>query len=161
MLLYCGMPTPLEALGPTPNATQALPHIVTGGQPGPDQFRALSEAGVEVILDIRDPMEPRPLDEAALVAELGMRYYNIPVGAGRLDDGVMEEILSVLRSENGKQTLFHCASGNRVGGPMIAYLMLDEGMSEEDAVMMGMRIGMRSAEIMQWGTEYANRKAGG
>ncbi|MFN2317307.1 MAG: hypothetical protein ABR551_04005 [Gemmatimonadales bacterium] len=154
------MPTPLEALGQTPNATQALPHLVTGGQPGPDQFRALSEAGVEVILDIRDPMEPRPVDEVALVAELGMRYYNIPVGAGRLDDGVMEEILGVLRSEKGKHTLFHCASGNRVGGPMIAYLMLDEGMSEEDAVMMGMRIGMRSAEIMQWGTEYANRKAG-
>jgi protein tyrosine phosphatase (PTP) superfamily phosphohydrolase (DUF442 family) len=154
------MPTPLEALGPTPNATQALPHIVTGGQPGPDQFRALREAGVEVILDIRDPMEPRAFDEPALAAELGMRYYNLPVGAGRLDDAVMEEILAVLRKEKGHQTLFHCASGNRVGGPMIAYLMLDEGMAEEDAVSMAMRIGTRSPEIMQWGTDYARRMGG-
>lgn len=155
------MPTPLEALGPTPNATQALPHLVTGGQPGPEQFRALREAGVEVVLDIRDPMEPRAFDEAALVAELGMRYYNIPVGAGRLDDAVMEEILGVLRSERGRPSVFHCASGNRVGGPMIAYLMLDEGMSQDEAVMMAMRIGMRSAEIMQWGVEYAERQAAG
>lgn len=155
------MPTPLEALGQTPNATQALPHIVTGGQPGPDQFRALREAGVEVILDIRDPMEPRPFDEPAVASELGMRYYNVPVGAGRLDDMVMEEILEVLRKEKGNSTLFHCASGNRVGGPMIAYLMLDEGMTEEDAVMMAMRIGMRSAEIMQWGTDYARSRSAG
>lgn len=151
------MPTPLEALGPTPNATQVLPHLVTSGQPNPDQFRALREAGVEVILDIRDPMEPRPFDEAALVAELGMRYYNIPVSAGRLDDAVMAEILEVLRTEQGKPTAFHCASGNRVGGPMIAYLMLEEGMVEDDAVTMAMRIGLRSAEIMQWGTDYARR----
>lgn len=155
------MPTPLEALGQTPNATQALPHLVTGGQPGPDQFRALREAGVEVILDIRDPMEPRPFDEAALAAELGMRYYNVPVGSGRLDDAVMEEILGILRAERGVSTLFHCASGNRVGGPMIAYLMLDEQMAQDDAVMMAMRIGMRSAEIMQWGVEYAERRASG
>lgn len=154
------MTTPLEALGPTPNATQVLPHLVSGGQPGPAEFTALRDAGVEVILDIRDPMEPRPFDEAALVQELGMRYYNIPVVAGRLDDAVMEEILRVLRTEKDRPTLFHCASGNRVAGPMIAYLMLDEQMAEEDAVMMGMRIGMRSAEIMQWGTEYAHRKGG-
>lgn len=154
------MPTPLEALGPTPNAVQALPHIITGGQPGPDQFRAMKEAGVEVILDIRDPMEGRPFDEAALVRELGMRYYNVPVVAGRVDDAVMEGILQILRREEGHQTLFHCGSGNRVGGAMIAYLMLDHGLIEEDAVMQAMRMGLRSPEMMEWGTDYARRHAG-
>jgi len=151
------MSTPLEALGPTPNATQALAHIVTGGQPGPDQFRALREAGVEVILDIRDPMEPRPFDEARLVEELGMRYYNVPVVSGRVDDQVMARVLEVLRSENGRSTVFHCGSGNRVGGAMIAYLVLDQGMNEQDAVVQAMRMGMRSSEMLEWGTDYARR----
>jgi len=155
------MPTPLDALGPVPNATQALPHIVTGGQPGPEQLRALKEAGVEVILDIRDPMEPRPFDEAGLVRDLGMRYYNVPVVSGRVDDGVMAAILNVLRSEAGASTLFHCASGNRVGGAMIAYLVLDEKMTEDDAVMQAMRMGMRSAEMLDWGTDYARRHSQG
>lgn len=153
--------SPLDALGPVPNATQALPHLVTGGQPGPDQFRALKEAGVEVILDIRDPMEPRPFDEASLVRQLGMRYYNIPVVSGRVDDSVMASILEVLRREAGVSTLFHCASGNRVGGPMIAYLMLDQQVAEDDAVMQAMRMGMRSSEIMEWGTDYARRHSAG
>lgn len=154
-------PTPLDALGPVPNATQALPHVITGGQPGPEQFRALKEAGVEVILDIRDPMEPRPFDEAATVRELGMRYYNVPVVSGRVDDRVMGAILEVLRGEAGVSTLFHCASGNRVGGAIIPYLILDQGMTEDDAVMLAMRMGMRSAEMMDWGTDYARRHAAG
>lgn len=153
-------PTPLEALGPVPNATQVLPHLITGGQPGPAQFRALSEAGVQVILDIRDPMEPRPFDEAALVAELGMRYYNVPVVSGRVDDKVMSRVVEVLRRESGVSTLFHCASGNRVGGAMLPYLIVDQKMAEDDAITLAMRIGMRSSEMLEWGTDYARRHPG-
>lgn len=152
--------SPLDALGPTPNALLALPHLVTSGQPGPDQFRALREAGVEVVLDIRDPMEPRPFDEAALCRELGLRYYNVPVLSGRVDDGVMEAVLDVLRREEGAATLFHCASGNRVGGAILPYLIIDQRMSEDDAVQLALRIGMRSAEMLTWGTDYARRHAG-
>ena len=155
------MPTALEAIGRTPNATQALPHIVSGGQPGELEFRALRDAGVEVILDIRDPMEPRPFDEAELVQELGMRYYNVPVVAGRLDDALMAAILEVLRKEAGISTLFHCASGNRVGGALIPYLIQDAGMTEEDAITVAMRVGMRSSELLEWGTDYARRTAVG
>lgn len=154
-------PTPLEALGHTPNATQATANLVTGGQPGPDQFKALREAGVEVILDIRDPMEPRPFDEAALVAQLGMRYYNVPVVSGRVDDEVMERVLEVLRSEAGVPTLFHCASGNRVGGALLPYLIVDQQMPEEEAITLAMRIGMRSSEMLEWGTDYARRHPSG
>jgi protein tyrosine phosphatase (PTP) superfamily phosphohydrolase (DUF442 family) len=149
--------SPLEALGRTPNATQVLAHLVTGGQPGPDQFRALKEAGVEVILDIRDPMEARPFDEAALVAELGMRYYNVPVVSGRVNDEVMARVLEILRREEGHSTLFHCASGNRVGGALLPYLLVDQQMAEEDAITLAMRIGMRSSEMLEWGTDYARR----
>ncbi|MCL4864405.1 MAG: hypothetical protein KJZ47_00840 [Gemmatimonadales bacterium] len=155
------MPTVLEALGRTPNATQALPHLVTGGQPGEEEFRALREAGVEVILDIRDPMEPRPFDEAQLAGDLGMRYYNVPVVAGRLDDGIMAAVLEILRKEKDVPTLFHCASGNRVGGALIPYLIQDAGMTEDDAIAMAMRVGMRSSELLEWGIDYARRTTAG
>lgn len=155
------MPTALEALGRTPNATQALPHLVTGGQPGEAEFRALQLAGVEVILDIRDPMEPRPFDEAQVARDLGMRYYNVPVVAGRLDDAILTEIMDVLRREKGASTVFHCASGNRVGGALIPFLVQDEGMSEDDAIALAMRVGMRSSELLEWGIDYARRNAAG
>ena len=55
--------------------------------------------------------------------------------------------------------LFHCGSGNRVGGALIPYFMLDLGMEEDDAIAQAMRIGLRSPEMMQWGLEYAQKRS--
>ncbi len=86
-----------QALSGVANACQILPNVVTGGQPTADQLQGLKAAGGDIVLDLRDPMEPRPVDEAALVRELGMEYVNIPVRAGSLDDATLEHILAVLR----------------------------------------------------------------
>jgi hypothetical protein len=36
--------------------------------------------------------------------------------------------------------------------------MLDHGMEEEDAVDAAMRVGLRSAELMEWGLGYTRRQ---
>ncbi len=149
------MPTPLEALRGVPNAHQPLPNLVTGGQPSPAHLEALHRAGGAVVLDIRDPLEPRPFDEPAIVRQLGMEYVNVPVNAGTITDETLERILSVLRGAGDRTVFFHCASGNRVGGALIPHLMLDHGMDEEAAVQEAMRVGLRSAEMMEWGMDYA------
>ena len=155
------MTDPLEALNGVVNAAQPLPLLLTSGQPGPTHFKALRSAGVEVVIDIRDPMEPRPLDEPALVRELGMEYRNLSVRQGALDDAMLEGVLAALRDSEGRLTLLHCASANRVGGVLIPYLMLDHGMSEEQAVDAAMAIGLRGVDLLEWGVEYARRKTGG
>lgn len=155
------MSTPFEAAAGVANVCQLLPNVLTGGQPGPAHLDALKAAGVSMVFDIRDPMEPRPIDEAAQTAALGMEYVNVPVSAGTLDDPTMERILGTLRSAKDRQVFFHCASGNRTGGPMIAHLILDHGMDEEDAVHQAMRAGLRSAEMMEWGLDYARRHVAG
>lgn len=151
------MSTAFHALSSVANACQILPNVITGGQPNADQLRALKGAGGEIVLDIRDPMEPRVVDEPALVRELGMEYVNIPVQAGSLDDVTLERILTVLREANGRTVFFHCGSGNRVGGALIPYFILDQELTEEDAVDQAMRVGLRSAELMEWGLDYARR----
>ncbi len=151
------MPTAFQAVSGVANACQILPNVVTGGQPTADQLKALKEAGGEIVLDLRDPMEPRPVNEAALVRELGMEYINIPVRAGSLDDTTLEQILAVLRRAGERTVFFHCGSGSRVGGALIPFFILDQGMEEQDAVDQAMRVGLRSAEYMEWGLEYARR----
>jgi protein tyrosine phosphatase (PTP) superfamily phosphohydrolase (DUF442 family) len=151
----------LDALAGVPNASQPLPHLLTSGQPSPQHFAALRKAGAEVVLDIRDPMEPRSFDEPRLVRELGMEYVNVSVRQGALDDATMEAILAVVRHYEGRHMLFHCASANRVGGALIPHFMLDKGMSEEEAVELAMRIGMRGADLLEWGVDFARRKTGG
>ena len=152
-------PSAFDALRGAPNACQILPNIITGGQPTAAQLAALKAAGGGIVLDIRDPMEPRPFDEPAHIRALGMEYVNVPVSSGSADDAAMERILGVLRSAGGRQLFFHCGSGNRVGGAMIPYLMIDQGMSEDAATEQAMRIGLRSPEYLQWGLDYAKRHA--
>ena len=151
------MSNAFNALRGVANACQILPNVITGGQPTAAQLRALKDAGGKIVLDVRDPMEPRLVDEPALVRELGMEYVNVPVRAGSLDDATMEGILSVLRGSGDLTVFFHCGSGNRVGGALIPYLILDQDMEEQDAVDQAMRVGLRSAEIMEWGLDYARR----
>jgi protein tyrosine phosphatase (PTP) superfamily phosphohydrolase (DUF442 family) len=146
-----------QAVSGVANACQILPNVITGGQPNAQQLRALKEAGGGIVLDIRDPMESRPVDEPMLVRQLEMDYVNIPVGAGSLDDATLERILTVLREAGDRTVFFHCGSGNRVGGALIPYFMLDLGLAEEEAVDQAMRVGLRSAEIMEWGLSYVRR----
>lgn len=149
--------TPLEAIAGTPNACQVLPNLVTGGQPGVAQFQAAKAAGATVILDIRDPREQRPFDEPAEIAAAGMTYVNIPVGHGPIDDATFDRIRDTLRNNANGSVVFHCASGSRVGGTLIPYLVLDLGMEDDAATQQAMRCGLRSADLMQAALDYVQR----
>jgi protein tyrosine phosphatase (PTP) superfamily phosphohydrolase (DUF442 family) len=149
----------LNAIATTPNASQPLPWLVTAGQPSSDQMRAAADAGVQVVIDLRDPMEPRPFDEAATAASLGLTYINIPVGPATLTEATLDRIIAAVREHADTPTLLHCASANRVGAALIPYFILDQGMGEQDAVDAAMRVGLRSAEMMEWGMEYARKHA--
>ena len=157
------MPDLLQALAGVPNASLPFPTLATSGQPSAEALTAFRDAGGAVVLDIRDPMEPRPFDEPGLVRQLGMEYVNLSVRQGALDDRVMDEVLQVVRDRvaGNRPMLFHCASANRVAGALIPYFILDRGMDEETAVETAMQLGLRGADLMEWGLDYARRKAGG
>lgn len=148
----------LDAAAGIANACEPLPGIVTGGQPAQQHLAALKHAGCEVILDIREPMEPRPYRVPDAVTAAGLMYVNIPVSHGPLSDATFDKVLQTLRALAGqKRVFFYCGSGNRVGATLIPYLMLDQGMGEEDAVAEAVRVGMRSAGLMQEALDYVRR----
>ncbi len=153
------MPTTFQALGRVPNACQLLPNLVTGGQPSTADLEAFQDSGGGILLDLRDPMESRPLDEAATAERLGLEYVVVPVGPGTMTDATLERIHGILREARDKPLFIHCASGSRVGGALLPYLMLEHGIEEEDAIGQAMRIGLRSAELLEWGLDYARRKS--
>src|SRR2546426_7448341 len=69
-----------------PTAGEPIPGIVTGGHPSAAHLDALRRAGCEVVLDIREPMEPQPFRPGDAVAAAGLEYLNIPVSHGPLAD---------------------------------------------------------------------------
>lgn len=150
--------TPFEAIRGVPNACQILPTVITGGQPTPEHLDALAKSGNAIVVDMREPMEPRGFDEPALVKKLGMEYKLVPVGPHTMSDTTLSTLRATLAEAGERPVFIHCGSGNRVGGALIPALMLDQGMEEEDAVDAAMRVGLRSAELMEWGLGYTRRQ---
>ena len=151
------MTTSIDALRGVANACLLAPRVVTGGQPSARNLAALSAAGGGIVLDLRDPMEPRPFHEPQAAHAAGLEYINIPVTAQTLNDATLERIRGALRGAGDKTVFVHCGSGNRVGAALIPWLILDQGFDDEDAVNQAMRVGLRSADLMEWGLDYARR----
>ena len=153
------MSTPmLEAIAGLPNASEPIPGWVTGGQPSAAHVNALKGAGCQVIVDNRDPMEPRPFDEAATVRAAGMEYISMPIVHGAVTVATMQQMHAALKKLEGKKALLHCSSGNRTAAGLLPYLILDKNMEEEAAVETAMKMGLRSAELMELALEYVRSK---
>jgi len=151
----------LSGLAGLPNACEPIAGLVTGGQPTADQLAALQAAGCEAVVDLRDPMEPRPLNEPAVLQSAGMAYVNITVRGATMTDDTLTRVRDAVSNLVGDRHVFmHCGSGNRVGAVLIPYLMLDRGLGEEEAVEIAMKVGMRSAELMEWALEYVKARKG-
>ena len=152
------MSTPmLAAIAGLPNAAEPIPGWVTGGQPSATHVSALKGAGCQVIVDNRDPMEPRPFDEPATVRAAGIEYISVPIVHGAVTVATMRQMHEALKKLEGKKALLHCSSGNRTAAALIPYLILDKGMEEEAAVELAMTMGLRSAELMELALEYTRR----
>lgn len=151
----------LDAAAGIPNAAEPVPGLLTGGQPAPAHLATLKAAGCLALLDMRDPMEPRPYRAPDAVVAAGLAYHSVPVPHDPGSDDTLAAVRRTISELLGKGPVFaHCASGNRTGAALIPYLMLDRGMSEADAVHEAMRMGTRNAGLLEWATDYARRQGG-
>jgi protein tyrosine phosphatase (PTP) superfamily phosphohydrolase (DUF442 family) len=146
----------LAAVPGLPNAAEPVSGWITGGQPTEPHIKAFKAAGGQVVLDNRDPMEPRPFDEPATVRAAGLEYISLPIVHGAVTSDTMKQMHQTLKQLEGRKALLHCSSGNRTAAALIPYLMIDKKMEQEDAVDMAMSIGLRSAELMEIAVNYAS-----
>src|SRR5207245_10445111 len=133
----------LDAIAGVPKACEPIDGIVTGGQPAPEHLAALKGAGCEVVIDIREAMEPRPFKTPDAVVQAGLEYRNVPVGHGAVSDATFGRLIDAVRELAGKRPAFvHCSSGNRVGAGLIPYVMLEQGLGEGAAGATAIRGGL-------------------
>jgi len=149
----------LTALSGVLNAREPIPGLATGGQPAVAHFAALKDAGCNVVVDTRDPMEEQPFDPPAVVRAAGLTYVNIPVSHGANEDSTFDAVRRTLSqvAASHQGVFVYCNSGNRVGAAVLPYLMLDRGLEEDAAVTTAMQIGTRSAELIEQALEYVRR----
>ena len=149
----------LDAVAGLPNAAEPVSGWITGGQPTEQQIKAFKAAGGQVVVDNRDPMEPRPFDEPATVRGAGLEYINLPIVHGAVTTDTMKQMHETVKRLEGRKALLHRSSGNRTAAGLIAYLMIDKTMEEEDAVDTATRGGLRSAELMELALNYVQESS--
>lgn len=126
-----------------PNARAIDTSATSAGQPSEAQLQAASDNGVRTVVNLRPAGEFKDYDEAALAADLGLRYVHIPVaGPEDLTTENAEHLHRALAREDDRPVIVHCGSGNRVGA-LVAYRERHIlGRDKETAVQKGLDAGL-------------------
>jgi uncharacterized protein (TIGR01244 family) len=135
--------------------------LFLGSQPAADDLRHAKENGIKTILNLRPKTEDPGFDEAALVAELGMEYRNLPFASpAELTDEVLDASRALLRDEAKRPMFVHCHSGNRVGAIWLAFRALDGKLAWDAAVAEARDVGLKTPALEQRVKEYVEKTRG-
>lgn len=122
--------------------------LLASGQPTQAQLQEVAKAGYKTVIDLRPPAEDHGFDEPAAVREAGMSYVNIPVTVAALDAATVDQFIATLKAAE-RPVYVHCASSNRVGALYYAWLVLETGMAEEEALEKAKAAGLSNPELTE------------
>lgn len=115
------------------NYFQMTDRVATSGQPTPEQFAAIAEAGYEVIINLAMPDGENALpNEGYIVTSLGMTYVHIPVPWESPDLSHLTRFMGVMTSVEPAKTWIHCVVNARVSAFNYHYLKVRQGLAEEE-----------------------------
>lgn len=116
------------------NYLEINPLLGTAGQPEPDQFRAIQEAGYQVVINLLPTTSPDAIrGEAELVASLGMQYIHIPVVWQSPEPSDLNQFFEAMAAIHARKAFVHCAMNMRVSAFVFLYRVLIEGVPADTA----------------------------
>ena len=127
--------------------------VFVGGQPTEGGLREMKARGVTTVVNLRTPEEMQRsvnFDEAALVAQLGMKYVYLPVrgdAAYPYSAETVTKFAEAVRATNGK-VLLHCTIGWRASHLWAAYLIRERGIPVDEALANARAINLMDTHRM-------------
>jgi protein tyrosine phosphatase (PTP) superfamily phosphohydrolase (DUF442 family) len=99
----------------------------TAGQPTAEQFRAVREAGFEVVVNLAMPTSDNAIPhEGSLVTSLGMCYVHIPVNFEAPQAADFQAFCRTMEAFEDRRIFVHCAANKRVSAFVFLYRVLKE-----------------------------------
>jgi uncharacterized protein (TIGR01244 family) len=129
-----------------PNLCSPKPDILACGLPSDQDLQDAARKGIKTIINLC-PNDETPPTEPTMVAQLGMKYVNIPIrGPQDLTREAARQLADVMDDCNNHPLLAHCRSANRVGALMALKEYWFEGKTAEQALQTGRSAGLTKME---------------
>lgn len=111
---------------------------VTSGQPSEAQFRRIRDAGYQTVINLapQSVLENAVMDEAEILAKLGLKYIHQPVDFSNPTDADFERFVQAVGEEPLERLWVHCAANMRVSAFTYRYrrdvLGVEDASARED-----------------------------
>lgn len=112
--------------------------FATSGQPSEQQFELIRSAGYETVINLApvSVFENSLVNENEVLADLGMKYIQIPVDFKHPTEDDFAEFVSSVRESADSKVWIHCAANMRVSAFIYRYrrsvLGEDEKLADDD-----------------------------
>lgn len=136
-----------QTWGKAENVVQ-VKHLYFSAQPDAAGIQAAKNAGVEVVINLRNAQE-MDWDEAGAVTQAGLTYYQVPIstdGPG-FDQRAMQRISALVKQHHKQPLWLHCSSGNRASAWLAVHLVEDHHMNIDQSIALAQKAGLTSAEL--------------
>jgi protein tyrosine phosphatase (PTP) superfamily phosphohydrolase (DUF442 family) len=108
--------------------------LFSSGMPTAEQLTSVSEAGVEVVINLALLTSENALpNEAELVPSLGMKYIHIPVEWNNPTRQNLDDFMNAMDAHKESSVFVHCQANYRATGFITLYRILRLGWQKEDA----------------------------
>ena len=132
---------------PIPNARVTKTGLLVGGQPSPEQLKAIQEAGYRMVVTLRPESERGDEGEQASVERMGMKFVVIPVpGAAGLTEENARALAKTLDEEDVLPAVVHCSTGQRVSALLGLKAFVVDRMSAAAAIDLAKSLGLTKLE---------------
>jgi protein tyrosine phosphatase (PTP) superfamily phosphohydrolase (DUF442 family) len=109
-------------------------HLATSGQPTEEQFKAIKEAGFELVINLATSNTKYDLEaEAEIVTELGMNYVQIPVIWEEPTPDNLQQFFDTMEANHDKKIWVHCIANYRVSAFTMLYRSIKKGIPLTEA----------------------------
>ncbi len=130
-----------------PGAAEVRPGVfVLKGLPNDTICAAIKKQHITHVIDLRRDTEPN-LDcesEASRLQELDVQYLRYAIGIAP-PAGDFDFLRAIIRDlPRGSKVLIHCSNGNRAAAAVCPWLVLDKGMTVDEAIAVSRTAGMKA-----------------
>ena len=127
-----------------------------GGQVDPAAMATLKKEGYVSVINLRQATEPGADIEAGRTAAqaAGLKYLHMPFNVAAPDSKVVDGFLAAVADKSNQPVFIHCGSANRVGGMWMIKRVLQDGWAVDRAKTEAEAIGLNSAPLIAFATEY-------